>query len=212
MAQSEISRWAGRADLKQNCVINQISEFEMVATAEAMDTSLTLSSPKCAVSPNDPITAQELDLMEHGPQHVTEFGVCVHDWVMSPCEKFRDCLNCSEQVCIKGNVERLNRIKAQLVEVEKNYAQAKDALAKGYAGADRWFEHHKRMVAHLRKMVKILEDTDLPDGTQIKLRDGKEYSHLRRAIQARTADAQLHNSTEASLLLEMSKMLGGGLG
>ncbi len=74
----------------------------MVAQAEALDTSLALFGPVGVVNNHLPVTIQEFNTMEKGAAHITEFGLCIHDYTMSPCEKYRDCLNCTEQVCIKG--------------------------------------------------------------------------------------------------------------
>ncbi len=58
-----------------------------------------------SVEPNLPVTPGMINLWEHGAVHATEFGYCVHDYMMSPCDKFRDCINCNEQVCVKGEEE-----------------------------------------------------------------------------------------------------------
>lgn len=216
LSQEQLAKWAGRADPKQNRVYNHMSEWEMVAKAEDLDRSLTLFGPKGEVSQHVPVSTQEINLMERGAVHVSLWGVCSHDFIMSPCEKFRDCLNCEEHVCIKGlgedNVERLARIKTRLTQVEKDYAEAKAAITNGYAGADRWYEYHQKMVDRLRQLVEILESPQIPDGAQIKLRDGKDFSHLRRAIRFKAAKALEQKKPEATLLSEMSELLGGGHG
>lgn len=212
LSQDQIAKWSGRADSKQNRVYNHMSEFEMVAAAEALDTSLSLFGPKGEISQHIPITTQEFNLLERGPVHVTEFGVCIHDYVMSPCEKFRDCINCQEHVCIKGENERLKRIKSRLEDVEKDLAESRDAMANGFMGADRWGEHHEKTVVRLRQLVEILERPEVPDKSQIKLRDGKDYSHLRRAIAAKAAGALENNAPDAGLFSEMTRMLGSGHG
>lgn len=209
LSQEQIAKWSGRADITQNRVYNHMSEFEMVAKAEALDTSLTLFGPKGEVTQHIPLATHEINLMERGPVHVTEFGVCVHDYTMSPCEKFRDCINCQEQVCIKGDGERLGRLKARLAEVERDFSEAQLAIAIGYAGADRWYEHHEKTITRLRQLVEILESTQIPDGSQIKLRDGKDFSHLRRAIREKAAAALEHRSPDAALFVEMTRLLGG---
>ena len=208
LSENEAARWAGRADTRQNSVYNHMSEFEMVAKAEALDTTLTLFGPAGDVAQHLPISTQEFNLMERGAVHVTEFGVCVHDYTMSPCEKFRDCLNCQEQVCVKGDDERLNRIKARLEEVEKDYAAAKEAIAQGYSGADRWYEIQETTVVRVRQLVQILENPELPHGSQIKLRDGNDFSHLRRAIREKARQAALGKTGDAGLLSEMTRQLG----
>ena len=208
LSEDKAAKWAGRADMKQNSVYNHMSEFEMVAKAEALDTALTLFGPAGEVAQFIPISTQEFNLMERGAVHITEFGVCVHDYTMSPCEKFRDCLNCQEQVCLKGDGERLKRIKARLEEVEKDYAAAKEAIEQGYSGADRWYEIQEKTVVRVRQLVQILESPEVPDGSQIKLRDGKDFSHLRRAIREKADQALVGKTSDAGLLSEMTRQLG----
>lgn len=216
LTQEQIAKWAGRADPKQNRVYNQMSEWEMVAKAEALDSSLTLFGPKGEVSQHVPVSTQEINLMERGAVHVSLWGVCSHDFIMSPCEKFRDCLNCEEHVCIKGlgkdNAERLTRIKIRLTQVERDYAEATVAINNGYAGADRWHEYHQKTVERLRQLVEILESPQIPDGAQIKLRDGKDFSHLRRVIRFKAVEALEQKVPDARVLSDLSKLLGGGHG
>jgi hypothetical protein len=216
LSQEQLAKWAGRADQKHNRVYNHMSEWEMVAKAEAMDTSLTLFGPKGEVSQHVPVTTQDIKLMEHGAMHISMWGVCGHDFIMSPCEKFRDCLNCEEHVCIKGaendNSNRLKRIKERLAQVEKEYDAARHALINGYAGADRWFEYHQKTLERLRQLVEILESPQTEEGAQIKLRDGKDFSHLRRVIRTKAVDSLEQNMPNAALLAEMTELLGGRLG
>lgn len=205
LAQDELAKWAGRADVKQNRVYNQMSEYEMVVRAEQIDPSKSLFGPVGEAQKHIPITIQEFNTLEKGAAHVTEYGFCVHDYVISPCDKYRDCLNCSEQVCIKGEEEKLLRIKAQLAEVEAQFSAARDAVEQGFSGADRWYEYHEHTLTHLRQLVDILESPELPDGSQIKLQNDKSFSHINRVLK---------NKIEPEHKLENKavKLLGGELG
>jgi hypothetical protein len=178
-----------------------MSEYEMVAKAEQLDTSLSLFGPDIEVAKHIPITIQEFNILEKGPVHITEYGVCIHDYTMSPCEKYRDCLNCSEQVCIKGEAEKFRRIKERLFEVEKQFEAAQKALNDGLAGADRWYEYHKNTLEHLMELVKILENPDIPDGSQIKLANNKSFSVFNRAVSSKLSNPD-GIATEEKLLLE----------
>ena len=205
----EIAKWSGRANVKQNRVYNHMSEYEMVAQAEELDKGLTLFGPLGEPGKHAPISIQEFNTLEKGPVHVTEFGVCVHDFTMSPCEKFRDCINCTEQVCIKGQDERFQRIKNRLEEVEVQYQKACQAMEAGLAGADRWFEYHKNTLKRLRELVGIFENPEIENGAIIKLRNDKEFSPLRRAVASRLSSPR---ESEVELLGNMASLLGGGLG
>lgn len=212
LSQLQIAKWSGRADVKQNRTYNHMSEYEMVAMAERLDTSLTLFGPSGQPDKHVPITIQEFNTMEKGAVHVTEFGVCVHDFTMSPCDKYRDCLNCSEQVCIKGETEKLDRTKARLEEVKNQYQAAKKAMDDGLAGADRWYQYHKNTLVRLEELVSLLESPNVPEGAQIKLRNDKSFSPLRRAIDSKLSSPSLSSLKDTKLLEDMTKMLGGGLG
>lgn len=212
LSQLEIAKWSGRADQKQNRTYNHMSEYEMVAKAEALDTSLALFGPSGEIDKHLPITIQEFNAMEKGAVHVTEFGICVHDFTMTPCEKYRDCLNCHEQVCIKGENEKLIRIKARLSKVEQLFQAAENALKEGLSGADRWYVYHKNTFERLLELVTILEHPDVESGAQIKLRNDKSFSPLRRAIESKRSMNELNNPDDTKLLDDMAKLLGGGLG
>lgn len=211
LSQLQIAKWSGRAEAKQNRTYNHMSEYEMVSLAEELDTSLTLFGPAGGVAKNIPVSIQEFNTMEKGAVHITEFGVCVHDFTMTPCEKFRDCLNCTEQVCIKGEAGKLARIKKRHNDVEGQYLAAKKAKDDGLAGADRWFEYHENTLIRLNELVLILEDSSVPDGSQVKLKNDKAFSPLRRAIESKVKESD-KNIDEAKMLDDMVKILGGGLG
>jgi hypothetical protein len=107
MSDLDLAKWSGRSLVTQNPVYNHVSEDEMLRKAETLDIS-TIGSQAFmidSVKPNLPVTPGMINLWEHGAVHATEFGYCVHDYMMSPCDKFRDCINCNEQVCVKGEEE-----------------------------------------------------------------------------------------------------------
>jgi hypothetical protein len=210
LSQLEVAKWSGRADMKQNRTYNHVSEYELVARAEQLDTSLTLFGPPGEVGIQLPITIAEFNTLEKGAVHVTEFGVCVHDFTMSPCDKYRDCLNCAEQVCIKGDTEKLVRIKKRLDEVRKQFSAAEKAMQDGFAGADRWYEYHKNTLKHLVQLVAILENPDLEEGAQIKLRNNKAFNPLRRAVESKLVKEKA--TKEVQILENITNMLEGGFG
>ncbi|MBD3612484.1 MAG: integrase [Hydrogenovibrio crunogenus] len=211
MAQDELAKWAGRADAKQNRVYNQMSEFEMVVRAEQFDPSKSLFGPVGEAKKHIPVTIQEFNTLEKGTAHVTEYGFCVHDYTISPCDKYRDCLNCAEQVCVKGEDEKLLRIKAQLAEVEEQFKASETAINEGLAGADRWHEYHQHTFTHLKQLVEILEDHNVPDGALIKLSNDKSFSQTNRVLRNKHGENKLKQDQQK--LAEQAKaLLGGGLG
>ena len=211
----EIAKWSGRADVKQNRTYNHMTEYELVGMAERLDPTKALFGPVGEVAKHLPVTMQEFNTLEHAAVHVTEYGYCVHDYTMSPCEKFRDCVNCTEQVCIKGDdTEKLDRIKKRLEKSERLFFLADAAVESGEMGADRWYQYHKKTVTRLRELVAILENADIENGTQIKLR-GNDFSQLRRVVTKKSIEAiekKGKESEEAVMLDDLTTLLGGGLG
>lgn len=211
----EIAKWSGRADVKQNRTYNHMTEYELVGMAERLDPTKALFGPVGVVAKHLPVTMQEFNTLEHAAVHVTEYGYCVHDYTMSPCEKFRDCVNCTEQVCIKGDdTEKLDRIKKRLEKSERLFLLAEASVESGEMGADRWYQYHKKTVTRLRDLVAILENPDIENGAQIKLR-GNDFSQLRRVAEKKSIEAiekKGKESEEAVMLDNLKTLFGGGLG
>ena len=183
MSNLDIAKWSGRAKVSQNKVYNHVSEDEMLRKAEELDISSIGSQAFMidSVEPNLPVTPGMLNLWEHGAIHVTEYGYCVHDYMMSPCEKFRDCINCNEQVCEKGEEDKLQRLKERLNMTERLLSKAKESMTEEELGADRWVKHHESTLSRLRELISILSDDAIPDGSRIKL-GGESFTQLGRVL------------------------------
>lgn len=210
----EIAKWSGRADVKQNRVYNHMTEYEMVAMAERIDPTKNMFGPVGEARKNSPVTTQEFNALEQAAVHVTEFGFCVHDYTMSPCEKYRDCINCTEQVCIKGDEANLERIRARLEKTEALLSMAKNAVEEGDVGADRWLTYHQKSVTRLRELVAILDSPEIENGAQIKLR-GNDFTQLRRVAHKKeqlSTKGDTSDNDESLILSHLTKMLGGGFG
>ncbi len=211
LSQSEIARWSGRADIKQNRIYDHMSEFELVDMIRSHDDALSLDQPLAEIAEQIaskiPMTRQEFNTLAIPTAHITEYGFCIHDFTMSPCQRFRDCLNCTEQVCVKGD-HRIDRLKERYAIVEKLRDKAAQEIKEGTAGADRWYQIHDLTEKRLRELIGIMENPDIQNGAIIKLRNENEFSPLRRAIEAKTQKS----NPEQPLLEDLQELLGGGLG
>jgi len=101
--------------------------------------------------------------------HTTELGYCIHDYTMSPCQTHMDCINCTDLICIKGDVDKELRLRIQLDEAKKLMLKAELASKEQYYGSDRWLEHHKVTVERLSELLSIIENPNLQKGAIIKL-------------------------------------------
>ena len=190
LSQSQIARWSGRKDLHQNRVYDHMSEFELVGMLREHDKALSLDQPTAdlakQVAALMPVSQQEFNTLSIPTAHVTEFGFCVHDYAMSPCERFRDCLNCTEHLCIKGD-RRAYKLSERLGQVQALKAAAEKEIAEGSAGADRWYEVHTATEERLKKLVALIGNRQLPAGAVIRLANSRAFSPLGRAMSAKAS-------------------------
>lgn len=207
----EIAKWSGRADHRQNRTYNHMSDYEFVELTEDFDPSKSLFGPSSAIEKHVPVSTLEFNTLESAAAHVTEFGFCVHDYTISPCEKYRDCVNCTEHVCLKGGAESLERIKARLQRTERLCEFADDGIRNGDMGADRWYQYQMKTVTRLRELVSILEDPNIEDGAMVKLK-GNDFSQLRRVIAKKSAEAVIEKDKSIGELVVHDDVTGDGHG
>lgn len=181
LTEEEIAKWSGRANPLQNRVYNHRSDEEILEQFESLQSENYSISDQLTIS--DPLTKETYLSIGHSAVHTTEFGYCVHDYTISPCEKFRDCINCSEQICIKGCSDSLDRLKTRLLDteqlIEKVTSEADNQDQD--LGRDRWLTFHLKTKERLQELIAILENKDIPDNSFIRLTN-KSYSHLSRII------------------------------
>lgn len=190
LGQLDIARWSGRANIHQNAVYNHMSDDEYVELARNVGVGGVLEK----IQANMPVTYADLEVVGEGIAHVTEYGFCVHDYSMLPCQKHRDCLNCTEQLCVKGDATKLDRLRQQRSLTHMQLEKAKAADASGVYGSDRWSQHQIKTLERLDQLIQILESPDLPNGTAIRLSNDQEYSPLKRELAARQSSRRLLSS------------------
>ena len=203
LGQLDIAKWSGRANVHQNAVYNHMTDDEYVNLAKSVGVGGVLEKIKV----NAPVTYADLGAVGDQPVHVTEFGFCVHDHSMLPCQKHRDCLNCTQQVCVKGDAVKLERLKVQQALVRVQLEKCREADKDGIYGADRWSQHQIKTLERLDQLVEMLESPEVPVGTAIRLNSDQEFSLLKREIAARQPTPRITRSEPS--LDEIRNLLEG---
>lgn len=126
--------------------------------------------------PLNPVTSEEAELYGHGPFHRSRYGICRRSWRAGPCNKFADCLNCSELLMCKGD-----KIAAEVIKLDRDnlvltYTAAQRAIAAGERAASRWTEKAGPQIDRLDQLLAILHNPDIPDGSPIEMA-GEDFSH-----------------------------------
>lgn len=172
MSQLDIAKWSGRLDVRQNEAYDHVSADQMVAKIrESIGDESHMFGPLAKLPKNIPISRDEFARLKIPTAHTTDFGFCVHDYTMMPCERHADCINCNEHVCVKGDEGKAMMVKRRLQDAQELLVRAEAATVKGYYGADRWMEHHKKTVLRLIQLTEILDNPAVPTGSVIQLAD-----------------------------------------
>ncbi len=185
VSQEYIAMWSGRKNIEQNHVYNQMSTKERLALV--INATAQSSSSAGDQIPSMPKTHEEFEIVNQryaGSLHVTDYGYCVQDFAMSPCELYGDCDNCTHQVCVKGDEKAEQRLRQRFTLVEKQLLAAEREIEEGTKGADRWYEYHKKTAERLRERIAIIDDQNTPPGAFFRLKNGGYSVHGARAINA----------------------------
>lgn len=182
LSQDYIAKWSGRTSVQQNRVYNHSTDSEICQ--EYNNKIITSDAPATVAIPVrviNPLDDEDFENVITPAMHLTDGGYCIHNFVISPCMLYRDCDNCEEQICIKGDQEALERARLRLSRYESVLALAFETASDDDIGADRWIAHHKMTIDRLRQFVQLLSDDSLEDGAIIRL-SGGAYSIVKRAL------------------------------
>jgi hypothetical protein len=178
-----LTKWAGRADDKHNRVYNHTTpEHYNKQLSLITRNDIASYSNLAVIEIANPNTIQEINTNASLTLHQTEFGVCIHDYIISPCSKHRQCITCTEQVCIKGDGVKLERLKKHLEIEQSLLISDKAAMNEGTIGADRHYNKRLETINVCSELIDKLTDDTLPDGTLIKLSSASDMSHLDKAM------------------------------
>ncbi|MFA7170914.1 MAG: integrase [Candidatus Paceibacterota bacterium] len=191
MSQLDIAKWSGRKNIHQNTVYDHTTADQMLKIIRnAVGDENTMFGPLAKLPEKTLIPRDEFARLRIPTAHTTEFGYCVHDYTMIPCQVHLDCLNCTEHFCIKGDVKRMQNLRNRLSEAKNLLADAQKAVEDGYYGADRWMDHHSDHVERLSQLASIFDNPDIPDGAVIQLSNLKTPSPIKQAIEHRMGIAE----------------------
>jgi hypothetical protein len=204
MDQLDIAKWSGRVDVGQNEVYDHLSDRDMNAMMQRVTNE---NAPLVVALPSTRkaslVSRDEFGQLKLTASHTTEYGYCTHDYTMLPCQLHRDCLNCTEQICVKGEAVKEANLR-QLVSETRTLLQAAElAKGEGEFGADRWVDHQKLTLTRAEQLLGILDDPQVPVGTAIQMHGIIPASRLEQALAQRRLN--VHKPTVPLLAHEQEK-------
>ncbi|MCW8884778.1 MAG: hypothetical protein OQK12_05915 [Motiliproteus sp.] len=179
--QVEIARWSGRADISHNRVYNHRSPDDEVKDMRkvglgSQQTNLAERSRK-----KQPILVTDIGGRDDRIAHHTLYGLCEHDFSMEPCQKYRGCITCKKHKCIKGDEEKLRRVRFERDKIKVELDKALAAAEKSFDGADRWLEKKMKLFEAANQLIALLEDPEIPEGSVIQAVDDG-FTPLKQAL------------------------------
>lgn len=184
--QLDIARWSGRRNVSQNTAYDHTSGLDLLERVrDAITGEGTGVGPLARLHKVTLVPREQFALLHVPTAHTTDFGHCVHDFTMLPCQVHQDCVNCNESVCIKGDEVRERNIRLAREEARLLLEKAEAAQKDSEAGADRWLAHQKLTFERLDNLCGIFDDPNVPVGAVIQLSGIVPPSRLAQAAQQR---------------------------
>lgn len=181
-----LAKWSGRADMKQNRVYDHTSVEDRnygLIKMQKNEVGTVNTDSTFTFQIATPRTLQELNTKTTLSMHTTEFGLCTHSYIDEPCLKYRNCLNCTEHVCIKGDDEKKKRLQDRLRKEKILWAKDKEAVSKNVTGSTVWLHTRELTIKRCEQMIALLDDPNIPDGTPLSLPSSEDVTHLDLAYQ-----------------------------
>jgi hypothetical protein len=170
LSSAEIAIFSGRKDVKQNRAYDHMTSDEVQAPiSQALAKGFTSELEPVSEERRNLLTRSEFKTLGLTAAHTTEYGWCAHDFASEPCQMYRDCINCEEQECIKGEAQKEANLRTLKSETEYLLKQAREALGEEEYGADTWVKHQTDTIERVNALLSILEDPAVPDGARIRL-------------------------------------------
>lgn len=170
LSSAEIAIFSGRKDVRQNRAYDHMTSDEVQAPISlALRKGFTSELESSSDVRRNPVTRNEFKGLRLTAAHTTEYGWCAHDFSSEPCQMYRDCMNCAEQECVKGEAHKEANLRILKNETEYLLKQAQEALGEEEYGADTWVKHQVVTLARVNALLSILEDPAVPAGARIRL-------------------------------------------
>lgn len=170
LSSAEIAIFSGRKDTKQNRAYDHMSSDEVQAPiSAALRGGFTSELEPLSVAGNSLVNRAEFSSLGLLAAHTTRYGWCAHDFASEPCPIHRDCINCEEQECIKGEAHKEANLLQLRSEIEYLLKRAHEALTAEEFGADTWVKHQSRTLERINALLSILQDPAVPPGARVRL-------------------------------------------
>lgn len=168
---AQIAFFSGRKDTSHNRSYHTRTSAEIqapitAALASGFTSELELQSQ---IRERPLVTRSEFRKLGLGAGHTSDFGYCEHDFASEPCHQDRDCVNCDEHECVKGDTEKEAGLRKRRAETAFFLNKARAALRDKEYNADAWVTHNTKSLGRMDALLGILDDPQVAVGARIRL-------------------------------------------
>lgn len=210
-SQIDIAKWSGRKNIQQNTVYDHVTADEMLEIVQSsIGDKNTIIGPLSDIEDIKKkvvITRDEYAQLKVRTAHRTELGVCIHDFSMLPCQRHMDCINCTEQICMKGEIVGNNNIRERKIEVERLLRIAVEEDDNGHISANRWVIHHSLELEKLTQLCDILDNPNVPEGSVIQISNISASNQIEQSQNRNIEDSGMDMNEMKDLLTEMGGII-----
>lgn len=200
LTEDEIAQWSGRKMVVQNATYNHQSDRDVIAKLrDAVGDPTKSVGPFNNIDDRIFIRRDEFASIKVITAHTTEFGYCVHDYAQSPCQVHQDCMNCNEQVCVKGDARAEENLRKTKTELMRLQAEARAAFSEEVLGAADWFKYQSKTLERVNQLIAIIDNPEVPHGAVIQLCGVAPPSRLSMAEESRRLPIKPVSQTITSL-------------
>lgn len=192
LPQALIAFWSGRKSVAQNAWYDHVPQETYIEAyrklgegAPALHVVGPLAEKAKAVAVRAGISYDDALKTEIGAVHTTRYGLCRHDYALTPCPKDKDCISCGEHAVTKGDPRHYQSAVVQRDLYVKAVKRSREAVERGEPGAVVWLRRNEPRARRWTRIVELLEDPSIPDRTVITLPPPEtSFTRVDRAMDA----------------------------
>lgn len=207
LTEEEIALWSGRKDVSQNVEYDHESDNDRAHKVELRYGFRSDILPfGDAMKTRVFVRRDGFGNVEKITAHITEWGFCLHDYMQSPCPIMKNCIECQEHVCIKGDARARKVLELLYADSRALTEATQHDAATGLQGADEWLAAHLKNEGLFKQLLEIFDSADVPDGTPIYLTSVNTPNPIKQALARRkipivSVAQKIQSMSDVTLLL-----------
>ena len=185
LTEREIAIWSGRKDVNQNRTYDHQSVDDKLHELEVRLNFHSDIQPFGDISKRIFIRRDKFGEIDKITAHLSDIGYCLHDYMQAPCPIAKNCIQCAESLCFKGDKRSRTSLEQLYADSRPLTKAAQRDMEVGMAGANDWFKAHLEREGVLKNLLELFDNPEVPDGTPIML-NVQTPNRIKEAMARRT--------------------------